>query len=106
VKAPVRSRGIIWRGIKEEGIKCFRKALEFDPGCVMAHWGIAYGAGPFYNLIWREHGENEAAAALAPICPATAISGWEAANGHCRAWARRLSPPSKARKGPRVIASR
>src|ERR1700726_2473469 len=48
---------------KEEGIKCFRRALEFDPGCVMAHWGIAYGAGPFYNLVWREHGENEAAAA-------------------------------------------
>jgi tetratricopeptide (TPR) repeat protein len=48
---------------KEEGIKCFRKALELDPGCVMAHWGIAYGAGPFYNLIWREHGENEADAA-------------------------------------------
>src|SRR6202022_2785905 len=48
---------------KEEGVKCFQRALEFDPGCVMAHWGIAYGAGPFYNLIWREHGENEAAAA-------------------------------------------
>jgi tetratricopeptide (TPR) repeat protein len=48
---------------KEEGVKCFQRALEFDPGCVMAHWGIAYGAGPFYNLIWREHGENEATAA-------------------------------------------
>jgi hypothetical protein len=48
---------------KEEGVKCFQRALEFDPGCVMAHWGIAYGAGPFYNLVWREHGENEAAAA-------------------------------------------
>jgi tetratricopeptide (TPR) repeat protein len=48
---------------KAEGIKCFRKALEFDPDCVMAHWGIAYGAGPFYNLIWREHGEAEAKSA-------------------------------------------
>jgi tetratricopeptide (TPR) repeat protein len=45
---------------KGEGVKCFRRALEFDPQCVMAHWGIAYGHGPFYNLTWREHGEEEA----------------------------------------------
>ena len=24
------------------------------------HWGIAYAAGPFYNLTWKEHGEAEA----------------------------------------------
>jgi len=45
---------------KSEGVKCFRKALEFDPECVMAHWGIAYGCGPFYNMTWRDHGEEEA----------------------------------------------
>jgi tetratricopeptide (TPR) repeat protein len=45
---------------KSEGIRCFRKALEFDSRCMMAHWGIAYGSGPFYNLTWREHGEDEA----------------------------------------------
>jgi tetratricopeptide (TPR) repeat protein len=45
---------------QEEGVKCFEKALEFDPDCVMAHWGIAYGSGPFYNLTWREFGEKEA----------------------------------------------
>lgn len=45
---------------KEEGVRCFKRALEFDPECVMVHWGIAYGTGPFYNLTWREHGENEA----------------------------------------------
>ena len=45
---------------KNEGIKCFRKALEFDPDCVMAHWGVAFGSGPFYNLTWREHGLDEA----------------------------------------------
>ncbi|WP_322418769.1 tetratricopeptide repeat protein [Mesorhizobium huakuii] len=44
----------------EEGIKCFEKALETDPGCAMVHWGIAYAAGPFYNLTWKEHGEAEA----------------------------------------------
>lgn len=44
----------------EEGIKCFDKALETDPDCPMVHWGIAYAAGPFYNLTWKEHGEAEA----------------------------------------------
>ncbi|WP_213774512.1 hypothetical protein [Bradyrhizobium sp. dw_78] len=64
---------------KNEGIKCFWKALEFDSGCVMAHWGIAYGSGPFYNLTWREHGEEEANAsaktAFAHIEAARALSG-------------------------------
>ena len=45
---------------REEAIRCFRKALEFDPECVMVHWGIAYAAGPFYNFAWREYGEQEA----------------------------------------------
>ncbi|MFC3322612.1 hypothetical protein [Mesorhizobium cantuariense] len=44
----------------EEGIKCFEKALETDPDCPMVHWGIAYAAGPFYNLTWKEHGVAEA----------------------------------------------
>jgi tetratricopeptide (TPR) repeat protein len=48
---------------KSEGVKCFRKALEFDPECVMAHWGIGYGAGPFYNMTWRDHSQEEADAA-------------------------------------------
>ena len=48
----------------EEGVKCFQKALEADPGCVLAHWGVAYGLGPFYNLAWRELGEREAASAI------------------------------------------
>lgn len=47
----------------EEAIKCFEKALETDPGCAMVHWGIAYAAGPFYNLTWKEHGPAEADAA-------------------------------------------
>jgi tetratricopeptide (TPR) repeat protein len=45
---------------QEEGVKCFFRALETDPGCAMAHWGVAYASGPFYNLTWRELGESEA----------------------------------------------
>ena len=36
----------------EEGIKCFRKALEHDPRCAMDHWGVSYASGPNYNLPW------------------------------------------------------
>ena len=53
---------------RQEAIKCFRKALEFDPECVMAHWGVAYAAGPFYNLAWHEYGEQEADAATKLGC--------------------------------------
>ncbi|MBS0531759.1 MAG: hypothetical protein JSS22_20570 [Proteobacteria bacterium] len=53
---------------KGEGVKCFRRALESDPECVMAHWGVAYGAGPFYNMTWRDHGEEEANTATRLAC--------------------------------------
>src|ERR1700759_1203954 len=35
-----------------EAIKCFRKALQHDPDCAMAHWGIRSASGPNYNLPW------------------------------------------------------
>ena len=50
---------------QEEGVKCFRKALKSDPDCLMAHWGIAYASGPFYNLPWRDLGATEAEAVTA-----------------------------------------
>lgn len=49
----------------EEGVSCFQKALEEDPDCAMAHWGIAYGSGPFYNLPWRHFSTEEADKATA-----------------------------------------
>jgi tetratricopeptide (TPR) repeat protein len=48
-----------------EAIKCFGKALEHDPGCAMAQWGIAYAAGPNYNLPWHLYDPTGKAAALA-----------------------------------------
>ena len=38
------NRGLVWcYGYHhEEAIDCFEKALEHDPDCAMAHWGIAY----------------------------------------------------------------
>jgi hypothetical protein len=37
----------------EEAIACFKKALEADPSCAMAHWGVAYAAGPNDNYPWE-----------------------------------------------------
>ncbi|MCB0072677.1 MAG: hypothetical protein KDE20_14505, partial [Caldilineaceae bacterium] len=37
----------------QEAVKCFRKAVEHDPSCVMAYWGIAYGVGCNYNKPWE-----------------------------------------------------
>ena len=47
-------RGMIWCfGYNhEEAIACFEKALEHDPDCALAHFGIAYAIGPNYNLPW------------------------------------------------------
>ncbi len=53
----------------EEGVKCFQRALSHDPDCVMAHWGVAYGAGPFYNMAWCDFTHDEATEATA-LCHA------------------------------------
>jgi len=49
----------------EEAIVCFEKALEADPTCAMAHWGIGYAAGPNYNFPWDLMDPVGKAAALA-----------------------------------------
>jgi hypothetical protein len=47
-------RGLLWSyGFnREEAVRCFELAVEHDPGCALAHWGIAYAAGPNYNKDW------------------------------------------------------
>ena len=60
-------RGLNWLyGFNHaEAIACFRKALERDPACAMAYWGISYAAGPNYNLPWHLYDPAGKAAALA-----------------------------------------
>lgn len=50
-------RGLNWTyGFNhDEAIECFRRALEADPKCVMAHWGICYAIGPNYNYTWPDY---------------------------------------------------
>ena len=48
------NRGLNWTyGFNHtEAIACFMRALDHDPDCAMAHWGIAYATGPNYNMPW------------------------------------------------------
>lgn len=59
-------RGLIWSyGFNhEEAVRCFEQAVAADPGLALAHWGIAYAAGPNYNKDWDAFEPTELAAAL------------------------------------------
>ncbi|HET8632433.1 MAG TPA: hypothetical protein VFL91_33825 [Thermomicrobiales bacterium] len=48
-------RGLAWTyGFNhEEAMRCFEQAIAADPDCPMAHWGLAYAAGPNYNKPWE-----------------------------------------------------
>jgi tetratricopeptide (TPR) repeat protein len=60
-------RGLVWLyGFNHEAaIDCFRKALEADPDCAMAQWGIVHAAGPNYNRPWETYEPEERAEAMA-----------------------------------------
>lgn len=62
-------RGLNWTFAynQEEAVACFRRAIDADPDCAMAWWGVAYANGPFYNRPWIRFTEAEIAEAL-PIC--------------------------------------
>jgi tetratricopeptide (TPR) repeat protein len=43
----------------DEAVRAFEEAARLDPGCAMAHWGIAYACGPNINLpMDAEHGKR------------------------------------------------
>jgi tetratricopeptide (TPR) repeat protein len=48
-------RGLVWTYSfnHEEAASCFERAIEADPGCALAHWGLAYALGPNYNKPWE-----------------------------------------------------
>jgi tetratricopeptide (TPR) repeat protein len=72
-------RGLAWTyGFHhEEARRCFERALEADPDCATAHWGIAYVVGPNYNKAWDAFDPLDLADSLA-----TARQAGEAAAAH------------------------
>lgn len=67
-------RGLNWTyGFHhEEAVACFARAVAADPDCPMAHWGIAYAAGPNYNKTWEAFDPLDLAATTARCHAATA----------------------------------
>ncbi|KAF2136488.1 uncharacterized protein K452DRAFT_292335 [Aplosporella prunicola CBS 121167] len=49
------TRGLNWGYAfnHEESAACFARALDTDPTCAIAHWGVAYASGPNYNKPWE-----------------------------------------------------
>jgi tetratricopeptide (TPR) repeat protein len=47
-------RGLVWSYAfnHEEAIACFERAIAADERFALAHWGLAYAAGPNYNKQW------------------------------------------------------
>jgi tetratricopeptide (TPR) repeat protein len=66
-------RGLTWTyGFNhDEAIACFKRALKSDPSCAMAYWGIAYAAGPNYNMPWSLYDDRGRANALSQARDAT-----------------------------------
>ncbi|SMO39930.1 hypothetical protein [Ruegeria faecimaris] len=69
-------RGLVWTyGYNhEEAVVCFQRALEHDPNCAMAHWGVAYAAGPNYNMPWDLHDDAGRQKALTLAYDATQLA--------------------------------
>jgi tetratricopeptide (TPR) repeat protein len=61
------NRGLVWCYAfnHEESVACFKKAVAQDPDCAIAHWGIAYAAGPNYNKPWEAFDEVDMSQSLA-----------------------------------------
>jgi tetratricopeptide (TPR) repeat protein len=60
-------RGLIWSYAfnHDEAVACFERAIEADPGCPLAYWGLAYALGPNYNKGWDAFEPDEARSAIA-----------------------------------------
>jgi tetratricopeptide (TPR) repeat protein len=60
-------RGLLWAYAfnHAEAVACFEQAIEADPGCSLAYWGLAYALGPNYNKQWDMFEPGEARSAIA-----------------------------------------
>lgn len=48
----------------EEATSCFMQAIAHDSSLAIAHWGVAYCAGPNYNMYWEHFDPDSLANAL------------------------------------------
>ncbi len=59
-------RGLVWCYAfnHEEAIGCFERAIAADDRFALAHWGLAYAAGPNYNKQWDAFDDVDLRASL------------------------------------------
>jgi tetratricopeptide (TPR) repeat protein len=74
-------RGLLWAYAfnHEEAVACFQEALQADPDCALAHWGLAYALGPNYNKQWEMFEPDEARSTIAMAHAAVASARRHAA---------------------------
>jgi len=75
------TRGLVWAyGFNhEEAAACFERAIEADPGCALAYWGLAFALGPNYNKAWDAFDPADLASCLSRAHAATAKAAEHAA---------------------------
>ncbi|KAH8170119.1 tetratricopeptide repeat domain-containing protein [Sarocladium implicatum] len=93
------NRGLVWSyGFNhEEAVRCFEKAISYDPKCAIAYWGLAYALGPNYNKPWSLFSKKEAV---------DTISRTHDAIRRAREAAKELSPSSLERQLLDALAQR
>jgi len=59
------TRGLLWAYAfnHEEAAACFERAIDADPDCGLAYWGLAYALGPNYNKPWEAFSQAEKSSA-------------------------------------------
>ncbi|RKK46087.1 hypothetical protein BFJ66_g8732 [Fusarium oxysporum f. sp. cepae] len=84
--------GIVWCYAfnHAEGERCFEKAIEIDPECCLAYWGLAFALGPNYNKPWKAFDRND--------LKHTTLKGLEACK-NAEALASKASPVERALAG-------
>jgi tetratricopeptide (TPR) repeat protein len=68
------TRGLIWTYSfnHEEAVRCFGRAIDHDPDCALAYWGLAYALGPNYNKPWESFDPVEKSSAVSRAFAASA----------------------------------
>ena len=71
------TRGLLWAYAfnHEEAVTCFEQAIGADPGCALAHRGLAYALGPNYNKPWEAFDPADLASSLPRAHAAAAAAG-------------------------------
>ncbi|KAM5523416.1 TPR domain-containing protein [Fusarium oxysporum f. sp. phaseoli] len=84
--------GIVWCYAfnHAEGERCFERAIEIDPECCLAYWGLAFALGPNYNKPWKAFDRND--------LKHTTLKGLEACK-NAEALASKASPVERALAG-------